>query len=445
MSGGQNRRFPRTARAMPEARPKIEREKIRHRRPNDLRFDDGEGPVSRQTQRAGEVDHDTYVDDPRYQDAEDDWTAEEDDGQEASAWDEEPEGDWVLDGDDDGHHDEGVEVEEGAHGDFEEDGGVVWEDDAYPAEPIDDSPDEMSFGPQVESSGFAPEVELAARRDVRPKAPRPAPAPRTRVPDQSQRRQKGRQSRSDWGDATDELVAQQPSSRKPVSEHHQHPAGPVHADGKRFSRTRATLGAPAAIAGVADEEVLEQPRFSPPQRRRQAQQPAPPSLRAGRRATNRHGKGRGKGLMTIALLVLLAGGGWFAYQSAGPDGAQSLLDRLSSLVSLPGSSRTAADSSFGNLDANETGLSSAEQALSNLEQSIRQQDDGQAAPTTDPDGPPIPQFKPLPGATRSISVETPAGATDDAQVVASEDAISESEQANGLSIFKQLWRYLSPG
>ena len=150
--------------------------------------------------------------------------------------------------------------------------------------------------------------------------------------------------------------------------------------------------------------------------------------------------------MMIALLVLLAGGGWFAYQSAGPDGAQSLLDRLSALVPLSGSSRTAADSSFGNLDANETGLSSAEQALSNLEQRIRQQDDGQAAaPTTDPDGPPIPQFKPLPGATRSLSVETPAGAIDDARVVASEDAISDSEQANGLSIFKQLWRYLSPG
>ena len=448
MSHGQNRRFPRTAQAMPEARPKIEREKIRHRRPNDLKFDDGDEPVSRQAHRAEEIDHDTYVDAPRYQEAEEDWTVEEDTGQEAAAWNEDPEGDWVLDGDDDGHHDEGVELEEGAHGEFEEEGGVVWEDDAFPAdhaEPFDDGPDEMSFGSQSKEFGFAPEVELAGRRDVRPKAPRPAPAPSARAPAQAQRRPQGRQPRPDWNEAPEEPIAQRPRSRKPAFEPRQPPAGPAHADSKRFSRTRATLGAPATIAGMPDEEVLEQPRSSPRQRRRQAQPaPAPPKA-AGRRGTGRHGRTRGRGLIAIVLLVLLAGAGWFTYQSTGPDGAQSLLDRLSALIPLPGSSRTAADTSFGSDDGNETGAISAEEALSNLEQRIQQQDAGQAAPAADPDGPPIPQFKPLPGATRSISVGTPVGAIDDTQFAASDEAGSDDEQTNGLSIFKQLWRYLSPG
>lgn len=226
----------------------------------------------------------------------------------------------------------------------------------------------------------------------------------------------------------------------------------MQVDGKRFSRTRATLGVPAgATAGAMDEEVLEQPRSSPPQRRRQAQ-PAPAAPRTGLRSTVRHGKGRGKGLIAACLLVLLIGIGWFAFQSAGPDGVRSMLDRLSALVPLPGSSRTAADTSFGDRDANEVGSVSAEQALSDLEQRIRQQDTGgQASPATAPappkaDGPPIPQFKPLPGATRSLSVETPASATDEAQLAATEGPVSDDdEQVNGLSIFQQLWRYLSPG
>ncbi len=453
MNGGQNRRFPRTARAMPEARPKIEREKIRHRRPNDLKFDDGEGPVSRPSHLIEDSDQDSYVGDPLYQDAEEDWTVEGQGSHEA-AWGDEPEDDWVLNGDDAGHQDEGVEVfdagEEDYQGGFAEESGVVWEEETLSAEPFDNSPDELSFGAQGEEQSLGPEVELAGLRDVRPKAPRPAPAPRTRAParppQKGQRRPQGRQRPPSW-DGSDEQAAQQPSYGEPAFEPGQRQAGPAHADGKRFSRTRATLGVPAgAVGGGLDEELLEQPRSSPPQRRRQAQ-PAPAPPRASRRAAGRHRKTRGKGLMAVGFLILLATGGWFAYQS---DSALSLVDRLSAFIPLPGSSRTAADTSFGNRNVDEAGQVSPEQALSDLEKRIRQQSNGQVSPATDPatigpDGPPIPQFKPLPGATRSLSSGTSIGAVDNAQLAANQDTASDSEPADGLSIFEQLWRYLSPG
>lgn len=462
MNGGQNRRFPRTARAMPEARPKIEREKIRRPRTNDLLFDEGDAPGTRQSHLTDNVEQGTPIDDSRYEDTGEDWTAEESESEEASvAWDHDPEDDWVLDGDDRGRADDAVEVFEGGedvHDDFEDESGVVWEDEALPEEHPGDSPDELSFGSPSESENFAPEVELAGRRDVRPKAPRPIQEePRTRGPGQQQRQQRPpqgrpqvRQPQPDWDDSN-EPIASQHGFRKPAFEARQRPTGPTQADDAQFSRTRATVGGAAgALVGGPDEEVLEQPRSNPPQRRRQAQpapaqrRPAPASPRSGKRNASRSGKAPpSKGLIAAVLLVLIAGIGWFAYQSAGPDGVRSMLDRLSALVPLPGSSRTAADTSFGGQDTNDTGAVSAEQAISNLEQRLRQQESGQAAPAARP---PIPQFKPLPGATRSLSVTAPTETTDDAQLAATnQDAASGDEQINGLSIFEKLWSYLSPG
>ncbi len=446
---------------MPEARPKIEREKIRKRRPNDLLFDEGEAPVARQPHLIDDVDQGDHGDAPQFQDdtpregTEEDWTVERGSSEEAIAWDHEPEEDWVLEGDDGGHREDAVESFEGdeeALGDFEEESGVVWEDDGLPNEYVDDSPDELSFGSESESFGTAPEVELAGRRDVRPKAPRPAPPPGTSAPAQPQRQQpppqertRERQPRPDR-DASGEALAPRSGFRKPELESRAPPNGPAQSDSKRFSRTRATLGVPAGVVvGASDEEVLEQPRSGPTQRRRQAQ-PAPALPRAGRRNIVRHGKRGGKGLIMAGLLMLLAGSGWFAYQSIGPDGFGSMLDRVSALIPLSGSSRTAADTSFGGREASEPGSVSAEKALSDLEQRIRQQDAREeASPAAGVDGPPIPKFKPSPGSTRSLSTATPGDATDEAQLAANEGAGADDEQVNGLSIFQQLWRYLSPG
>ncbi|MEM8952219.1 MAG: hypothetical protein AAGA21_04535 [Pseudomonadota bacterium] len=456
MSGSPNRRFPRTARAMPEARPKIEREKIRHRRPNDLMFDDGQAPVSREQHLTDDFDQEAFREQPDYQDeirfddpgqqyddTSEDWTIEEGETEEAVAWDHEPEDDWVLDRDD-------GEPQAGSVEDaYEEETGVVWEDDAYSAEPGNDHPDEVMFGSQSQDYGFAPEVELAGRRDVRPKAPRPPQPHRTSGSGQPQRRQRQtetRQPQARWEGSE----APRPGSRQTGFQARKRPVAAAEPEDGRFSRTRATLGAPAAaLAGGLDDEVLERPRSDVPQRRRQAQsapRPAPQPSRGGRRSGRRPGKAGGKGLIAAVALVLLLGVGWFGYQSAGPGGVQSVLDRLSTIIPLPGSSRTAADTSFGDRQTPETGAASAEQALSDLEERVRQQNAG--GPVLSPpreDGPPIPQFKPLPGATRSLSAPASDSAGDEAQLAANEGVASDEEQTNGLSIFKQLWQYLSPG
>ncbi|MGI9509907.1 MAG: hypothetical protein ACR2QJ_11250, partial [Geminicoccaceae bacterium] len=211
MNGGPNRRFPRTAGAMPEARPKIEREKIRHRRPNDLLFDGADAPPERRPASDGPaypepahgdnvvIDQDIYESDSYSDGPNQDWVAEDARLADESAWDDEAEDDWALAGDDEPNVDEPTDARDVDH----EESGVVWEEDTL-SEPLD-GPDEVAFGgPQRNTFGFAPEVELAGRRDVRPKPPRLAPAPQQRAPRQQMRRQqqprqaRSHQQRNDW-------------------------------------------------------------------------------------------------------------------------------------------------------------------------------------------------------------------------------------------------------
>lgn len=157
-------------------------------------------------------------------------------------------------------------------------------------------------------------------------------------------------------------------------------------------------------------------------------------------------KGQTKGLIAVLLLVLLAGGGWYGYRTIGPEGVQPMIDRLTTLIPLPGMSRTASDTSFG--DVNSPGALSAEQALSNLEERTGQQNGGDAPEgaidpaTLDAGGPPIPVFKPSPlGTTRSLSAGTPIGSTDQAQLATN----GSGEDGGEPSIFLQLWQFLRPG
>lgn len=447
MSGARNRRFPRTAGAVPEVAPKIEREKIRHPQPKDLLLDAGEPGPSRQVSMAEHADgtiyavgNDAYVDE-----ADLDWTPQDDASAEASDWDYEPEDDWTLDGDDQSSS-TGYEETVVDHGG--EESGVVWEDDAYDDHFIEDDPDEVTFGQASEDITLGPEVELAGRRDVRPKPPKPAPAPRARTPKQQTPRQRqrtmapqpGRQPRTQGGDALApppmaggfaRRMEQQRQRPPPVAEADAQPV-----DNGRFSRTRATLG---VTEDASDTEVLQPSRGGPTPRRRQAH-PKPATPRStGRRASRpRRGGARRKGLMKIAsVLVLLVGGGWFAYQAMGSEGVQPMIDRVTSLLPLPlpGAGRTADDTSFGN----QVGTVSPEQAISDLEQRLRQQQGDAAASAAD--GPPIPKFKPLPGTTRSLAVGGPADAADESQLAAN----GGEDDGGEPSIFEQIWRYLSPG
>ena len=482
MSGGSNRRFPRTARALAEPSPTIEREKIRHRRPNDLLFDGPEPPPSSHAPLIDDLDDgrhagDAYSeDDSHYVDEPSDWAEDDDAVPAASAWDEESEDDWVLHGEGDtasrsdlfdegvGRQDDYVEIY-----DDEEESGVVWEeDDTVPDHLSFEQPDEIALGQEKQSFGFAPEVELAGRRDVRPKPPRPAPAQRPAAARRPARQQRmagePRGRRRDEGrlplDRSGEAELQsRPAPLEPRQRSDEAAARPsaAPADTDRFSRTRATLGMPAGgMAAGADDQVLQQPRRATTGRRRQAQKaPSPPSA-PNMPKRDRYGaitsrRGRTKGVVALLLFALLTGGGWYGYRTFGLEGVQPMVDRLTTLIPLPGMSRTAADTSF---DEGETaGSLSAEQALSDLEQRVEQSSgggqSGAGGPSDDPIdpatidavGPPIPAFKPTPlGATRSLAADAPAGSGDQAQLAAN----GENEGGEP-SILEQLWQFLRPG
>ncbi|MGI9501376.1 MAG: hypothetical protein ACR2P3_15175 [Geminicoccaceae bacterium] len=433
---------------MPEPRATIERDKIKHRRPNDLIFDDAEPPATRHPAPNEEVDEGAY-----YGDAEPDWTDQEEQAPDAQVWDDEPEEDWTLAGEDEPHSpivEDDVYIEDAYAGD-EDEGGVVWEDDGISPPGPGGGPDEVAFGRQNDKGMVAPEVELAGRRDVRPKPPKPPAPPGTRAPRQpegrsQQRPQQRGQPRNrpqppedqvEWHSRATPAAHELPgdeASFEPRQRPAAHPTSPP-VDSSRFSRTQAMLGVSAdAFGRGSDEQVLQQPMRGPAQRRRQAQ-PAPATGKNRPRRHVRHGRGRGRTLVAVLVLTVLALGGWLAFQPTGLDGIRPIIDRLATILPLPGTTRTAGDTSFG-----DPATASTEQALSDLKQRIQQQEGG-AQSTARPDGPPIPKFKPLPGATRSLSS---AAATDEAQLAANDSGTGDDE-AGKPTIFQQLWRYINPG
>ena len=458
MSKEPNRRFPRTARAMPEAPPTIEREKIRHRRPNDLLFDGGEHAVAGTPDPAVIDQGESYGDEFRFDETvENDWSEQDSFVSETTDWDDESEGDWVLNRDEDPAprkrrdeiyvEDRAGPVEDDVYVDELDDGGVVWEDEAYTDEQSFQDSDELSFGEQGEDVEYAPEVELAGRRDISPKPPRPAPPPRSQRP---------RQQRAPSARKPDAIEDEFAPQQQPPPQSARPPMADASGD-SRFLRTRANLGPVAGAAGSvaarafsrgddADEQVLQKPRPDMPQRRRQ--KPAAPAAlhRASRRHPSRRSKGGISKLLVLVLVFLLVGGGgWFAYQSFGGS-VQPIIDRVAALLPFGVSSRTAADTSFGNQQSDDA--IAAQQALSKLEDSVRRQN-GAAANGVDPatnrvDGPPIPKFKPLPGTALTRSLASPAEDIDSAQLAAN-DGESSDGVAGEPSIFQQIWRYLSPG
>lgn len=416
MKGGPNRRVPRHAGAPPSGRPTIEREKIRHRRPNDLAFDDDDEPPQRQY-----PDEPSYAEQSYHDVADEDWTAS-DQAYEDSSWDDDTSDDWALDN---------VELADDS-AEFDRDGGVIWADE--PTAPDDRIPG--AFERDQDGDEFAPEVELAGRRDVRPRPPKPPP--RQRAPHQSQR-QHGRVRQAppvldDDVDYPQDLERDQGGFSHQPSE-----------DRGRFARTRATInGEAAALETDAGEEVLRpKNRHAPsPSRRRQAhptkKAPPGPLMRIPTRKERRFRKP----LLILVLLALVGAGMWFAYQKWGLDGFGPMINRLTEVINLPGSERTAADTSFND-------QLPPEEALAELSRATKQ-GNGQATATPpaaleiDPatvvkDGPPLPKFKPLDvGATRSISGRE----LTDLQAA---DGERTGEEGPSQSVFERIWNYLNPG
>jgi hypothetical protein len=457
-----------------EPEPKIEREKIRRPPAPDSRFAAAEPssesafqPEPPSTGGPSDIDDGSHSD----------WTLER---RELSAWDDESESHWVLEPDVDDEPEDFVDEEDEAESYIEDDAGIVWENDDRPDEMALDSPDQMvieddiTFDDYDAGFGATPEVELAGRRDVSPRAPRPVPSPRaanarqatpprtSRQPAQKQghqqvkkqhnpRQQKtARQSLAPW-EASQQLGDQAESSElrplEPVSKPEavsstrsveaelgnrprSQPAG-INRPPVRGAKPRGR--AEALIIGDAPaQQPLPPPAGGAGRRRRQAgQKPRlaiPPS---GRRSSGRR-KRSGNGLFSLIAVVLVGVVGWFGYQQIDPAAIQPTIDRITAILPFPSSTRTAEDSSFEGQQALQD--LTAEQALSYLEDRALSQNG--AAPTSGEQttGPPIPKFKPLTDDRASSRSAQPATGSN-----------NDDDGTQDASIIKQIIRYINPG
>jgi hypothetical protein len=470
-----------------EAEPKIEREKIRRPPSDDPRFTGAEAPKRSSVQSArppADVDDETG---DYYDSAHEDWTVE---SGASSTWDDDPEADWVLDP---GLDDTPEElVDEGDVDDYveeEDDAGVVWEDDDLPDQMTLDGADQMivedendiTFDDYDTGFGTTPEVELAGRRDVSPRAPRPVPAARAaparpatprrtarqqqpqQPPSQQrsgqqrkprQQQQTARQPLGQW-EAPRQAVerteaprlapleptpkpaptstarpAPRPVEVEPVDAPRRPPAGGARSSTRPHAAARGP--AEALIIGDAPGQALPQASGGGAgRRRRQSAQRSALAFPPSPRQSSGRGRRSNKGLLPLIAVVLIGIAGWFGYQRIDPATIQPTLDRIISYLPFPASTRTAEDSSFGGDEALEN--LTAEQALSYLEDRALSQNGAQTgAPQTN--GPPIPKFKPLAGETPPEPVTRSAAGPDKAD-----------NAAQDASIIEQIIRYINPG
>lgn len=426
--------------AVSDDRLTIEREKIRHRRPDDMRpyADDGhEEPAAWPDDEWSDQEVWSDQEGDSDQEQQESWSNEE------QSWDNEADGEWVFGG---------------ATPDEEpDDSGIVWEDDDNIE--ISASHDHERY---EDNEVVGPEVELAGRRDVRPRAPKPpsqhaskpraakVPKPRpASVPHppgaEHQRRVVDDQlapptqpPRMRGGLADDDVTHNQRSA--PVRQ-----SPPKDQSQGRFARTQATMehgiDAPPPLVSTAPPPQTNRRSSS----RRQQSQPAtaPYYARPRRRWL--------KSLVLLVLLVVLGSGGWFTYRQFDVLGGIGLIDRLNGMLGLSGSNRTAADTPFG-------GAVSPEDAVANLprenegdsgidvfslDAAQRQRTGDAGVQAGDPlkrtDGPPLPEFKPRSGEQEQTSLSR------------SIDVPAEDERAAVLddnpepSIFERLFSYLQPG
>lgn len=428
MSGASSRRPRGTAKAPSE--PKIEREKIRHRRPKDLDFaDDDEVGFPQSPETAG-PDHDIHDQEVYVEEVDLDWTAQHEAPAGRSDWDDDSEDDWTLDV-------RRVDPRFSQEEELEEEEGVIWEDDAF-ADPRFFHPGEdYAFDEEADPFDVAPRFEPPGHRNARSRAPRPAPPPRPQV---QQYRPQGKQQRPPprqrgaapgWDEPgqphfeeplEQEVVYRAPRRTGGRPSRPMAPPGAPPADSGRFARTLAATG---VIDDRDRRHMPPQPHQQPRGRRGPRHHSTPPptvplSRKEKRQFAARYGngRGRGQGLFIATVFFLIFGISWLAYQAISPNGGQPLIDRLTSILPFPTTTRTAADTSF---DAPAT---AAERALSDLVESSGQNgDDLGLSPGSD--DPPVPQLKPQ--------------SDDQSQLRGIDD------EAENLSALDRLLRFINPG
>ncbi len=406
MSGRTNPRFPRTAGSVVDDRIMIEREKIRHRRPDDMRVHDGDDASFSEDPDPSQyhAEDDEEILSP-LSDQEDQWSEEEEDASgEEQSWDDDADGEWVFD-------DPGPDAPA-----RDDDSGITWGGD----EDIQiEAPQASHDAPAYDDEDrFAPEVELAGKRDVRPRPPKPVPAKARHEQPGSDRRPGQRAGRMSAGphQLDVELDSAPPQARPTLVQRAQ----------GRFARTQATIETTSETAAPLQNRgrTSRQEARSAASRRRQAR---PATALPPRQQRSR----RGRTFLMLVLLALLSTGGWFAYQRGEELSFQGLMNGVIETLGLPGSSRTAEDTSFGSTippaetaadpSGNADGGSILDIFTSGAEDGISTEEIAPLAPGRDSssdgtsgagtNGAPIPKFKPRDGSEAAGTIGVPRSIT----------------------------------
>ncbi len=473
MSRSLSRRHARTEKSALAVEPKIEREKIR-RPPSQTPRHVADETLPETNTRSRTSSADTERQDSDYHDsAHADWTI---DHSEAATWDDDTETDWVFDPSLDDAAEELSDDEEVVDAYAEDDdSGVVWEaEDDFPDQMTFDEPsaavieddDDIAFDDDGvfddDGAGFgpAPEVELAGRRDVSPRAPKPVSAGRGRSTGQAHARQanpqqrgsRPRQTGRERASARDVLdnptaLADSPLEAIPTPAPTPRSTGrpaeiePVERSRAPAPRSARSSGRARSARAPAEDLVIgDAPDRPSPQpsgggagrRRRQPAMKVPVTLPSNARYPARRRRRSGMGLLPLVVVVVIGIVGWFGYQRIDPAAFQPTIDRVTSWLPFPSTTRTAEDSSFS--DGQRLENLTAEQALSSLED--RALSDDVAAPSVAPtNGPHIPKFKPLSTGEQSLPSTTRSITEPD----------KTNETAQDVSIIEQIIRYINPG
>ncbi len=334
-------------------------------------------------------------------DQEDQWSEQEENvPDERQGWDDDPDGEWVFD-------DPATDAPP-----QDQDSGIVWGGD----EDIQiDAPQASHEAPVYDDEDrFAPEVELAGRRDVRPRPPKPVPAKAKRAQPGGDR-PAGPRTRSGVG-GLQELDVELDSAL-PLAK----PTLVQRAQG-RFARTQATLETRPEMPGPLQNQAksLQREGRGAASRRRQAR---PATALPQRQQRSRWGRT----FLMLAMLALLSTAGWFTYQERGALLPEGMISGLIETLGLSGASRSTDDTSFGStVPGDQPGSADGGSILdiftSGAESDINAEELTPLDPGSNPaptgtngagtGGAPIPKFKPRDdgetgalGAPRSINVQ----------------------------------------
>ncbi len=376
-NGRSNPRIKRAVRPAPDNDFRIEREKIRHRHPDDMRHLEEDDDYFTDDDQVDEYGLEDGADEQASWSDEGPWPEEEEHvpAEEQEGWDNDDDEEWVFD-------EAGTEAAE------DDRGGVVWDDG-----------DDIEFGggqgKTYVNRPDGPEVELAGLRDTRPRQRNsggPPPDDEHAVPPRSDQRRDMRGGRA------------RPPLDADLGEFHieRAPPPPRHGDpqARRVGRKSSTM------LQMDDDDLATSPRrmgagAAMPHRVPPSRIQPPPSRKS---SFARPAKGLPIPFGKIAAVTAVFVSGWVLYQVISAPGGSEVVARFAESLGLASASRTAEDTSFGAPSEPAAGVP-PEEAIASLPQATDNNSILEAfSPQPPPalaDGrpangnyPPFPKFKP---------------------------------------------------